>query len=287
MYVAGSVVLYNSVYYSAVNYTPVSTTPPTEGNINWNPTITPDSDSNFDLAPTSWSLHTATLDTTAFNMVDVPGFYNNLNFTWIRGSKTVLDDESKWGVVGEQILGQGEGDAAYGAKYVSEFDTPPSVVLTPDTHSPSATTVLRGTPFLFDASATVNANNDPLTFAWTVAPADSHVTLTPNAPTPYPTASLLVNRAIGGAVHNFIVGVAVTTAAYPAMVISSIEITSNILTVGTTAPVNLVPSEEVFLYNIGVATFLNDLMVIVTGVSGNNFTGLNLLAYLYRNTSLL
>jgi hypothetical protein len=264
-------------YYTAKNAISSTTVSPNLDTTNWTSTPVPTADSRFTQAPTAWPLHTATLhiDTvdgvSTFNLVDAPGFYNNLNFTWLRGTKDILDDLTKWGVVGEQILAQGEGDAVFGARYISGFDTPPVVNLVPDTHLPSSTTVIRGTPFLFNASGTNDANLDPVTFDWTFTPANSHVTLTPVAPL-NTTANLLVNRTIGGDAQSFIVGLVATTSSSPAMTITTIGIASNVLTVGTSASVNLASTEEVFLYNIGTATFLNDLMVVVTGTSGDSFT---------------
>ena len=257
-------------YYTAKHLIASSVVSPNLDTTNWIGTPTPDADSRFNLAPTSWPLYTSSLDVSTFNMVDVPGFYNTLNFTWLRGAKTVLEDSTKWGVVGEQILEQGGGDAVFGARYVSAFDTPPVVKLTPDTHSGS-TTVLRGTPFLFDASQTNDANLDPLTFVWTLSPTNSHVTLTPNAPS-NATANLLVNRSIGGSSYTFTIGVVATTSNHIAMEVVNIGVSGNVLTVGTTASVSLAASETVFLSNIGTATFLNNQVVTVTGTSGSSFT---------------
>jgi hypothetical protein len=330
-------------YYTAKNYIPSSTISPNFDLANWGGTPTPDVDSRFTEAPTSWPLHTATLNTSTFALVDVPGFYNSLNFTWLRGAKTLLDDKTAWGIVGEQILGQGEGDAVFGARYVSGFDTPPGVILSPD----APTTVLRGTPRSLDASGTQDTSQDPLTFIWSIgeieALNESHVVpilpyivnvnnssnfdrdagvsfngtpgtnVSPSLPasslqysvlngaynfysgdvgtpvkvsyfyksSPYisvtpsasgSTASLLVSRSIGGDAHNFNVGVVATTTAYPAMTVTNISISGNVLTVGTNAPVDLAATENVFLYNIATATFLNDLVFTVTGVSGDSFT---------------
>lgn len=258
-------------FYTAVNSVSVSTISPSQDTVNWSITPTPVIDIRFTEAPTAWPLHTATLDVTTFNMVDIPGFYNNLSFTWLRGAKTLLDNKTNWGVVGEQILGQGEGDATFGARYVSGFDAPPGVVLSPDNKFPNSYTVLRGTPYLFDASGTNDANLDPLTFIWTFTPSNPNVSLTPISPT-NASANLLVNRTIGGAENNFVVGVVATTASHPSMTVTSIGIANNVLTVVTDAPVNLASTESVFLYNIGVATFLNNLEVIVIGIDGNSFT---------------
>ncbi len=251
-------------YYTAQVNIYASATSPNLDTINWNPTSPPSSDSRFTAAPTAWALQTNSLDTSTFNMTNLPGFYNNFNFSWLRGSKTVLDDQSMWAIVGEQA------GASSGATYISDFDVPPEVILVPD-YTAGIVTVLRGTPFLFNASESNDTDLDPLTFIWTFTPSNSHVTLTPNAPLDA-TATFLVSRSVGGAELGFIVGVVATTTLHQPMIITYISITANVLTVSTSAPVSLADGESVFLYSIGTATFLNDKAVIVTGTSGNTFS---------------
>jgi hypothetical protein len=52
----------------------------------------------------AWPLHVATVNLTGLGLTDVPGFYNNLNFTWLRASKAAIDQGSDWAIVGEQQI---------------------------------------------------------------------------------------------------------------------------------------------------------------------------------------
>ena len=253
-------------YYTASVNVSVSLISPDLDTVNWTATATPDVDSRFTLAPTSWPLYTSILDTSTFNMTDVPGFYNTLNFSWLRGSKTVIDDLSKWAVVGERV-----GSTTSGATYVSDFDVPPVVSLVPE----GSTVVLRGIPFLFDASGTNDGDLDAVEFTWTYTPTDPNVSITPNASGTQ--ADLLVLGSIGGAARDFVVGVAAvdyyqTTPLHPPMNIVNIDVTSNLLTITTDAVVVLAVGEQVFLYNIQNATFLNDTVVVVTEVGSESFS---------------
>jgi hypothetical protein len=251
-------------FYTAKNAVQISTIAPNLDTTNWAATITPPSDSRFTVAPTAWPLKTAALDVGTFNLSDVPGFYNNLNFTWLRGSKSTLDDLSKWGVIGEQ-----EGSTTSGATYVSDFNVPPVVRLTP----PSPVNGLRAVPLTFDASGTNDGDTDPIQFTWTYTPTSAFVTLVPNGT----AAKLTVARAIGGNSATFTVGVVAvdyngTNPIHPPMTVTNISISSNVLTVTTSATVSLAVGEPVFLYNLVTATFLNDAVLSVTGSSGSTFT---------------
>jgi hypothetical protein len=261
-------------YYTAKNAISVSLTSPNLDTTNWIPTPTPDVDTSFTEAPTSWPLKTNSLDVSTFNLSDVPGFYNNLNFTWLRGSKTVMDSGSRWGVVGEQV-----GSTTSGATFITDFDVPPVARLSPTGTVP----LLRGVPLLLSAAGTNDGDNDAVRFVWTYSPHNSNVTLTPDTSTGA-TATMLVNRAIGGATASFTVGVVAVdyegnTPLHPPMNVTGIDITNNVLTVETDSIVNLSVGEQVFLYNLTTATFLNDQVVTVTGIpltssppSGTAFT---------------
>jgi hypothetical protein len=52
----------------------------------------------------AYPLRVATVTTSppTLDLTNVPGFYNNANFTWLRGTKSVVDNESIWAVVGER-----------------------------------------------------------------------------------------------------------------------------------------------------------------------------------------
>lgn len=50
----------------------------------------------------AWPLHITTVDPVTLATVEEPGFYNQRLFTWIRGTKSAVDDISEWEMVGEQ-----------------------------------------------------------------------------------------------------------------------------------------------------------------------------------------
>jgi hypothetical protein len=52
----------------------------------------------------AWPLQVANVDPTTLGLTNVPGFYNTLNFTWLRGTKSLMDNTSSWGVVGEREI---------------------------------------------------------------------------------------------------------------------------------------------------------------------------------------
>jgi hypothetical protein len=270
-YAAGSIVKVtlttlpiSYVFYTAKNEVSISTISPNLDTTNWSATPTPNIDSRFTVAPTAWPLKTSAYTPTTFNMSDVPGFYNTLNFSWIRGAKGLLDDLSKWALVGEQA-----GSTTSGATYVSDFNVPPVVKLIPS----GSTTIKRGSAITFDASGTNDGDTDPLQFTWTYSPINSNVSLTSTGD----TASFLVNRSIGGAATSFTVGVVAvdysgTTPLHPPMNIINVTISSGILTITTDSLVSLSIGEQVFIYELVSATFLNDTKVVVTSISNDSFS---------------
>src|SRR6202044_1449479 len=50
----------------------------------------------------AWPLAIATVDPVSLATTNVPGFYNQQVFTWIRGSKASIDNTSLWAIVGER-----------------------------------------------------------------------------------------------------------------------------------------------------------------------------------------
>jgi Ice-binding-like len=50
----------------------------------------------------AWPFHVASVAIPSLGITEVPGFYNALNFTWLRGTKSLVDDDSVWAVVGER-----------------------------------------------------------------------------------------------------------------------------------------------------------------------------------------
>jgi hypothetical protein len=54
----------------------------------------------------AWPLQVATVTTNppTLDLTQVPGFYNDVNFTWLRGTKSAIDDGSVWAIVGEREI---------------------------------------------------------------------------------------------------------------------------------------------------------------------------------------
>jgi hypothetical protein len=211
---------------------------------------------------TVWPVHIASVNLTTLNITDVPGFYNNLPFTWLRGSKSLVDNTSLWAFIGERTVGGNNTPV-----YVSDYNVPPVAVL-----QPASATVHRGQAFTLDSGQTADGDADSLTFTWSENDPDTiNVTLTPSDS----QATLLVNRAVGGAARSFKVAVVAVdsknaTPLHPALSVTNITIASNILTV--TAANTLVAGEQVLLYNLTAATFLNTAIVTVATASGLQFT---------------
>jgi hypothetical protein len=210
----------------------------------------------------TWPLHVASIDLNTLATTDVPGFYNNLRFTWLRGTKSIVDDNSLWAVVGEKASG-----ATNSPVYLSNFNVPPVAVL-----QPSTATVHRGQPFSLSAAQTSDGDVDSLTFTWTKNDPDVvNVVLTPTAS----TASLLVGRGVGGGARSFVVAVVAVDSQnsvelHPALVITNVSLTSNVVTFSTVN--TLVAGQQVLVYNLTTATFLNDNIFTVLTASGSQFT---------------
>lgn len=50
----------------------------------------------------AWPLQIATVDPATLALTNVPGFYNTVNLTWLRGTKSLVDNNSLWALVGER-----------------------------------------------------------------------------------------------------------------------------------------------------------------------------------------
>jgi hypothetical protein len=72
----------------------------------------------------AWPLHVASVAIPSLNLTEVPGFYNGLNLTWVRGTKSLVDDLSAWAVVGE-TEGALPPSPTTVPLYVSLFNVPP------------------------------------------------------------------------------------------------------------------------------------------------------------------
>ena len=54
----------------------------------------------------NWPLQVAAVNPTTLGLTNVAGFYNTANFTWLRGTKSLLDPASEWAIVGERAITQ-------------------------------------------------------------------------------------------------------------------------------------------------------------------------------------
>ena len=52
----------------------------------------------------AWPFHISSVAIPTLVLTEVPGFYNSLNFTWLRGTKSLVDNSSTWAVVGEREI---------------------------------------------------------------------------------------------------------------------------------------------------------------------------------------
>jgi len=217
----------------------------------------------------AWPFHIATVNLVDMGILDVPGFYNQLNFTWLRGTKSILDDETFWAVVGERETSQSP--LIDVPVYVSGFNVPPIAVLVP----PSAT-IYRGQPFTFDGSQTTDADLDPIQYVWTENDLDiANVTLTPNASGN--KAIINVAPTIGGAAQFFTVGMAaidlfpdLITQRHPAQAVTNIQVSGGVITVQVVNDYQI--GTEILLYGLQNATFLNDVVVTVATANSSQFT---------------
>jgi hypothetical protein len=215
-----------------------------------------------DMSTTTWPLHVATVDLNTLNITDVAGFYNNLRFTWLRGTKSVVDDTSLWMVVGER-----QTNATATPVFLSNFNVPPVAVL-----QPSSVTIHRAQPLTLSASQTSDGDVDALAFTWLENDPDiTNVVLTPNGS----SANLVVGRAVGGAARTFVTAVVAVdsknnTPLHPAQSITNVSLTSNTVTV--TVSNNYVAGQQVLVFGLQTATWLNGKVLTVVSGNGINFT---------------
>lgn len=212
----------------------------------------------FNSPADAWPLHAATVDQNLI-FTEVPGFYNNQLFTWLRGSKDVIDNTSVWAVVGEQVRATSPSPLPV---YLSLFNVPPVAGVTPT----SATVYRGGAGYDIGAGLVVgdlplaatatDADSNPLRYFWSVNDVDlTDVVLTPNGA----NATLDVSRKVGGGSRTFTIGLAVVdyqaglvTPIHPPLVVTNVDVTANVLTV--TANNGLVATETVLLYGLAVGS---------------------------------
>jgi hypothetical protein len=239
---------------------------PPQDPAHWAPLPSPPLDvAHWEDSPVSWPLMTGGLDYSSMGILD-PRTYGGLSLTWLRGTKSVLDDSSLWAVVGEASTPTGSD-----AYYASHFDVPPQVYLQPDSG-----TVYRDTPFLLDASQTYEASGNPVGFTWSLVPSDPNISLTPIGSGDQ--AILLVQRAIGGAETP--VSVAVVADDYddsssppapihPPMAVSQVtyDPVSNTAVLQVDSNATVAMGQEVLAYGLADAAFLDNAIITVTGLA--------------------
>jgi hypothetical protein len=116
------------------------------------------------------------------------GHFTTLKMNWARGTKTTVDNTSKWMIVGERY------DSIthlYDPIFVSEYNLPPVAILTP-----LSGTIHRGTPFRLDASGSYDPDLDPIQYSWSQDDVSLLVQLVPIPGHPE-LIDLLVPKAIG------------------------------------------------------------------------------------------
>ncbi len=174
----------------------------------------------------AYALNLASVNLGDLSLTNIPGWYNSREFTWLRGTKSIIDNASTWAVVAEEQTG---GDPTVdNPSYLSGLHTPPVAAL-----SPASAIVRRGTPLTLDASASYDTTGDLITYSWSETSPDlTNVTLTPDVSGV--TAVLNVARAIGGGQHIFDVLVEESTSHFP--VPEGEAIASTIVTVPFNAP---------------------------------------------------
>ena len=147
-------------------------------------------------------LAVADLDLDTLSAISRSGGWVNQKYKWIRGTKAQVPVDAQWALVG--LSGTDDMEGTGYSWYLSGHVIPPVVVL-----SPSTAQVVRGIPFVLDASQTTDLDSLSLTYVWSLNSADTtNVHLTPAADGR--SAKILVDLAIGPEAYAFQVRLAVT-----------------------------------------------------------------------------
>jgi hypothetical protein len=221
---------------------------------------------------------TVTVSPPTLDLTPVSGFYNDVNFTWLRGTKSAIDNGSVWSIVGER-------EAL--TIITGELQTIPAIP------APSTVQVEQHDGY-FENLAVTYSNGIPLVQVAT-APARGQYTVEPS------TGIYSFNRADAGAqiriTYNYVSAIlpvyvslfnvppvaALSPDVTPIVVyrgntfystdtasISQIDLTGSGVTV--TCNNDFVAGEQVAMYNIGTATFLNGILLTVTSATPTQFS---------------
>jgi hypothetical protein len=179
--------------------------------------------------PAAYPFHVGSVDTGNMSFADVPGFYNQQTFTWLRGTKSIIDDTSLWAAVGEQEV------------IVSATETLSPPLLIPAT-APYSLLVAHASSFWQNVSVSDGSGNTVVIYAAVIPPAGkTQYVVMPNGEYTFNA----LDASIG------IIGV---------------DLTSNILTVTGSNIANFNIGLKVRFSGLTHSTYLNGQTLTITGL---------------------
>lgn len=225
----------------------------------------------------SYPLHAASLNPATLNLTDVPGFYNSVNFTWLRGTKSIIDNGSVWAVVGERDVLTNVSSESYTLPLVAPFTV--QVAFHEKYFQNSGVFYSNGTPLVQVATNpgigqyTVETSTGLYTFnggdlgqrivisySYVSSIAPVYVSLF-NVPPVAAISPQIVTLWRGGSYY------AIDISAITHIAVSNSEVT-------VVCPNDFQVGEQIALYGIGTATFLNGTVLTVTSADPTEFTAL-------------
>ena len=229
----------------------------------------------------AYPLQVATIDPSTLVFTNVPGFYNSVNFTWLRGTKSLLDNETVWALVGErEVLTIVSG----------ERHTIPVVP------GPFAVQVLNHSAYFENIAVTYTATGLPLVqvvtaptqgqytvepstglYTFNIADAGMQVTFSYNYVSsilPAYVSSFNVPPVAEIAPESVVVWRGSTFYSTDLVSITQIEFNYSNSSITIVCNNDFVVGDEVALYNIGTDTFLNGVTLFVSQASPTQFTAL-------------
>lgn len=229
----------------------------------------------------SWPLKVASVNVNTLGLTDVPGFYNTANFTWLRGTKSLLDNQSLWAVVGEREI---TAVAAGELHVIPALTLPPhpftvQAVLSPYFENdfvvfyPSLVHLVEVATDPHQGQYTVDTSTGVYTF--NEADAGKTVAITYEYVTkilPVYASLFNVPPVAAATPASATVWRGGTFYATDVRSISSFSITSNVVTV--TCPNDFVAGQDIAVYGFAHAEnqFLNGITLTVTTASSTQFT---------------